>query len=172
MSKLSPKDAGYAPRVDNSGFQDITAQDLAAALGTIRGDSGPSLVAHAKYAHDVQSLRKLLAKLAGVALQWQLPLEQQRALVELVCRDTLGPTVCCLCNGRAFVMLVNSAILCKSCGGTGIRIPSQKRMAADLGISVAEWKGRYAALHQRLSDLLNDWDKQARKAIVTNLLTL
>jgi hypothetical protein len=172
LNKLSIKAAGYSPRVDSSGFQDISAQDLAACLGTIRNDSGPSLLAWSKYAHDVRSLRRLLARLAGFSLSWNLDLERQRCLVELAARDYLGSDTCLNCNGRAFVLLDSAAIMCRRCAGTGIRLPSQKRYAADLGVTVGEWRGKYAALHQRLIDLLTDWDREARQSIRRNLLTL
>jgi ribosomal protein L40E len=172
LNKLSVKAAGYSPRVDSSGFQDISAQDVAAALGTIRGDSGASLVAWSKYGQDVRSLRRLLARLAGFSLSWNLGLEQQRKLVELATRDYLGSDTCLNCNGRAFVMVESAAIMCRRCAGTGLRLPSQRRYAQDLDVTVGEWKGKYAAMHQKLIDLLSDWDREARQSIRRNLLTL
>ena len=172
VAKLEPSACSLDPRVDGWRLPEISAEDIAGALGMIRGESGPALLAHAKYGLEARSARKLLARIKGAALTQWAPIEINllHAFGMMILESAILPQLCMTCNGRKEVIVRDLRIVCKHCEGSGIGRRTDLSMASALSVSKGEWKGKWERRYVKMMDLVGAWDYEARRAILDNVL--
>lgn len=171
LAKLNPKIMGWNQRTDGAGFGNLTGEEIAAALGSIRSDDGPSCLMRAKYCHDPRELRKLLARVKGSLItSCDVPDEMLAPMALLVCEEVIMPPLCPVCQGRKETIVNNLKIVCKNCDGGGVVRKSDGYMASHLSITVREWQDKYLKQFALALDIAYGWEHQGRMAIMNALL--
>lgn len=170
IARLEPHAASLEIHVDGGWITELTAEDIAAALGLIRGDSMPALVLRAKYGLEPMAGRRLMARLRGAAmLSYGLSLEQANRLAVLVWQAAILPAICGVCGGRREVLVEQLKIVCEGCQGTGVGKRSDGQLARALGASGREWRAIWEPKYCRLLETVMEWERRGIMHLVRAL---
>lgn len=171
MARLTPEVKEFSEKIDSSGFDGLTASDVAAALAKIKGDDAPSCLMRFKYANDVRSGRQLLARIKGsIITSCDVPEHMNTDLAMLVLEHTLMPPHCPVCHGRKEVMTGTLKIVCRVCSGSGIASKCDAHMAQALHITKLEWTGHYSRQYCTITSIVNEWERLGKRTLIDALL--
>lgn len=171
LARLTTYSKGTKAEHDDFGFGGLSASDIAAALGKIRGDNAPSNLMRFKYCHDPREGRKLLAKIAGaIMLNTDVPLFMNTDLAILIMENSVMPQHCVICQGKGEMMAGELKIVCRACNGSGMAAKTDLYMAQALHISKDVWKATVEREYNRLMAIVESWEHRGRMAILEALV--
>lgn len=171
LGHMNPKVMSWSARVDGDPLGHLSSHDIAAALGRIRGDDGPSTFLRAKYCNDAREARKLLALIGGsIITSHEVPAKYQTMMARLVFEHSLMPPLCPVCRGTKEVRLHEKVIVCHECEGSGVGEKTDAYMSSFINCTKAEWQGGLEQEYCQLMALTERWEQEGRKAILDALL--
>ena len=123
----------------------LSAQDVAAAMGMGHDPLGAEMLM-AKFALDDSALRSASVRWFMVIGDRALRQRWDRGtpgtmkrMADWTMREYVDPNRCKTCHG-AEVMIAKLLRTCPACEGSGLRDPSEKAIARDLGIDLTEYR--------------------------------
>jgi hypothetical protein len=154
------------------GIPELTAADIAGAVGYVDGVAAQYLVLYLWAGHDtLRDRQRLCLYLAGEASRWAReegwkdgkPGELQRlagmALDEMA---DASDYVCRTCSGSGGITLPNGKpAICSACGGVGRHWRGERLNASRWGCTREVWRSRYAAVYRRMVAMLSEMESLA-----------
>lgn len=177
VAKLAGSAMSYGERVGCGAAPEITAADVAHALGTII-DIEPAIAIRAVWAGDRAAqfkLEKLILNLVYETAKnkrWQYRDKSQLNRLALLCLElAIKPQLCSSCKGRGFILQTENSPQekCGVCDGSGVGGYSDSRMANELGIDRMGWTRLWEERYKQVTEVIIGWLTVARKRIYNRL---
>jgi len=156
--------------VSFGGRPELTAQDVAAAIGMAGLCDGEVALLRLRYCGDQSSWTT--ARIAwyarvhdmGIRGRWPRPSHEHPAWMVLALGslvDHCGPGTCSTCNGVAHLLINNKVQACGACQGSGKESISERQLATLANIPRTTWQRVYTPLLAECRAVLRAIDDRA-----------
>jgi Zn finger protein HypA/HybF involved in hydrogenase expression len=149
LAMLAPRTVQMG-RIPGGGLPELTAQDLAAALGMSGSDKLSAELLLTKYAQDSDTRNSLKIRwrmrVGDHALhqKWdRKPRGTVFALADLALFESLSAQRCPSCNGVAELLIGATVRQCPTCSGTGLPPTSDASVARALNLPLKDYQNRW-----------------------------
>lgn len=163
------------------GHQELSASDIAAALGSAEGVQADTIRMFVCYEVPAgrRTLTKLQERLESHRMAWHKPQLHLHGLDHSAAQRAsktilwawLVPDLCAACNGNGGRIKDDQFKRCQSCRGSGVQAMSEVVLAGLTEVSMEAWRRHYR--EQFLDGLaaLQKWARQGAASVRWNLLT-